>query len=184
MVEMNEAANAISHATVNSLILFDELGRGTATFDGMAIAQAIIEYISVNIKCKTLFSTHYHEITDLSNSISTLKNIHVSAIEEEGKITFLHKIKDGSVDKSYGIHVATLAHLPSSLIKRANEILKVYENKEVKRDLKVQESFDIDSLIIKGSEIENKIKELNILNITPMEALNILNNLKEDLDNK
>lgn len=181
MVEMNEAANAIKNATENSLILFDELGRGTATFDGMAIAQSIIEYIAVNIKCKTMFSTHYHEITDLSNSIKTLKNVHVSAIEEEGKITFLHKVKDGSVDKSYGIHVAKLASLPDALIKRANDILKVYENTEVKRDTKIQESFDIDSLIEKESKVEKKLKELDILNITPIDALTILNNLKEEV---
>ena len=129
MVEMLEANNAISNATNKSLILFDELGRGTATFDGMALAQAIIEYIHDNIKAKTLFSTHYHELTDLENTLKTLKNVHVSAHEENGNITFLHKIKNGSIDKSYGIHVAKLANLPSVLINRANQILNVYENK-------------------------------------------------------
>ena len=100
MVEMMEANNAISNATENSLLLFDELGRGTATFDGMALAQSIIEYIHQNIKGKTFFSTHYHELTDLENTLPGLRNIHVSAYEEDGKITFLHKIKEGSVDKS------------------------------------------------------------------------------------
>ena len=120
MVEMNEARNAIVNATHNSLILFDELGRGTATYDGMSLAQAIIEYISKNIKCKTLFSTHYHELTTLEREINSLKNIHVSAHEENGEITFLHKIKNGPADKSYGIHVAKLAGMPEDLIKRAD----------------------------------------------------------------
>ena len=179
MVEMMEANNAISNATKNSLILFDELGRGTATFDGMALAQSIIEYIHNNIGCKTFFSTHYHELTDLENNLKNLKNVHVSAHEEDGNITFLHKIKEGSIDKSYGIHVAKLANLPTPLIKRASEILKIYENKEIKRDIKIQEMLPIDDLIQKESEIEKEIKEINILNTTPMDALNILYKLQE-----
>ncbi|MGM9849273.1 MAG: DNA mismatch repair protein MutS [Bacilli bacterium] len=182
MVEMIEANNAISNATVNSLILFDELGRGTATFDGMALAQSIIEYIHNNIKCKTFFSTHYHELTDLENNLKNLKNVHVSAHEEDGNITFLHKIKEGSIDKSYGIHVAKLANLPTPLIKRASEILKVYENKEKKRDIKIQEALPIDELMDKTeSEIEKEIKELDILKITPIDALNILYKLQEKI---
>ena len=182
MVEMKEAANAINNATVNSLILFDELGRGTATFDGMSLAQSIIEYINKNIKCKTLFSTHYHELTDLDKTLKGLKNVHVSAIEENGNITFLHKIKEGSIDKSYGIHVARLANLPTSLIDRASNILEVYENKEQKRDVKIQESLPIDELIVEqNNELEEEIKKLNILEITPMEAMNILYNLKEKI---
>lgn len=180
MVEMNEANYAISSATENSLVLFDELGRGTATFDGMALAQAIIEHIHDKIKCKTLFSTHYHELTDLENNLSNLKNIHVSAHEENGNLTFLHKIENGSVDKSYGIHVAKLASLPDSLIKRADQILKVYENKEKKRDIKIQESLPIDDLITEQkNEIEEEIKNINPLEITPIEAMNILYKLKE-----
>ena len=181
MVEMNEANNAISNATSNSLILFDELGRGTATFDGMALAQSIIEYIHDNIKCKTLFSTHYHELTDLENNLTTLKNIHVSALEEDGHITFLHKIKTGSIDKSYGIHVAKLANLPDSLIKRANQILSVYENKEKKRDIIIQEALPLDDLKDTESEIEREIKNINPLEMTPMDALNLLYNLKEKI---
>ena len=182
MVEMKEAANAINNATVNSLILFDELGRGTATFDGMSLAQAIIEYIHTNIKCKTLFSTHYHELTDLDKTLSGLKNVHVSAVEENGNITFLHKVKDGSIDKSYGIHVAKLADLPSNLIDRASSILKVYENKEVKRDTKIQECLPLDELMEnKESVIEEEIKKINVLDITPMDAMNILYNLKEKI---
>lgn len=180
MVEMKEANNAISNATSESLILFDELGRGTATFDGMALAQAIIEYIHDHIKCKTLFSTHYHELTDLENNLEYLKNIHVSAHEENGEITFLHKIELGSVDKSYGIHVAKLANLPDKLIKRASSILKVYEAKEEKRDIKIQESLPLDELCEKSqSEIEERIKRIDPLNMTPMNALNLLCELKE-----
>ena len=178
MVEMMEANKAISNATKNSLILFDELGRGTATFDGMALAQSIIEYIHENIKCKTLFSTHYHELTDLENNLKNLKNIHVSAIEEDGKVTFLHKIKEGSIDKSYGIHVAKLANLPDSLIKRADTILKIYENKEQKRDIKVQEALPLDEMINTKSKVEERLESINPLEITPLEALNILYELK------
>ena len=182
MVEMNEANNAISNATSNSLVLFDELGRGTATFDGMALAQSIIEYIHDNIKCKMMFSTHYHELTDLENNLKYLKNVHVSAHEENGNVTFLHKIKDGSVDKSYGIHVAKLANLPENLIKRASDILSIYESKEKKRDIKIQESLPLDLVMPKEeSDIERKLKEIDPMNITPMEALNIICELKKDI---
>ncbi len=180
MVEMKEANNAISNATINSLVLFDELGRGTATFDGMALAQSIIEYIHDHIKCKTLFSTHYHELTDLENNLKNLKNIHVSAHEEDGEITFLHKIKEGSVDKSYGIHVAKLANLPDKLIKRAAAILKVYETKEKKRDIKIQETLPLDELMNQTeSKVEEKLKEIDPMNMTPIQALNTLCELKE-----
>ncbi len=179
MVEMKEANDAITNATENSLILFDELGRGTATFDGMALAQAIIEYIHDHIHAKTMFSTHYHELTDLEKTLGHLKNIHVSAHEENGNITFLHKIQEGSVDKSYGIHVARLASLPDSLISRANKILSIYENKEKKRDIQVQEALPLDDLIPKEDELRNRLKELNPLEITPMQALTILVELKD-----
>ena len=180
MVEMMEANYAISNATDKSLILFDELGRGTATFDGMALAQAIIEYIHHKIKAKTFFSTHYHELTDLEQTLTGVKNIHVSALEENGNIIFLHKIKEGSVDKSYGIHVAKLASMPDALIKRANEILEVYENKEFKRDIKIQEALPLDALMNQEpSKLEQKIEELNPLEMTPMNALNTLFELKE-----
>lgn len=177
MVEMTEAGNAITNATRKSLILFDELGRGTATFDGMSLAQAILEYIHNNISCKTLFSTHYHELTDLEKTLSNLKNKHVSAKEENGNITFLHKVLDGSVDKSYGINVARLANLPSEVIDRADEILKVYEKKENDRDIVIQTTLPL-SFKKEDNEIENCIKELNILELTPIDAINILNDLK------
>ena len=180
MVEMTEAANAIKNATINSLILFDELGRGTATFDGMSLAQAILEYINNKIGCKTLFSTHYHELTDLENTLDKLKNKHVSAEEKDGEITFLHKIKDGSVDKSYGINVAKLANLPKEVTDRACEILKVYENKEKKRDIVIQTTLPLDFKEEKN-EIEEKIKELNVLELTPIEAINVLYELKNKI---
>lgn len=182
MVEMNEANRAIKNASKNSLILFDELGRGTATFDGMALAQSIIEYIHDFIGAKMMFSTHYHELTSLSDTLKYLKNVHVSAHEENGTVTFLHKIKDGSIDKSYGIHVAKLANLPESLIKRASEILSVYESKETKRDIKIQESLPLD-LVTKNEndELINKLKAVDPLNMTPMEAINLLYELKKEV---
>ncbi len=180
MVEMMEASRAIKYATKNSLILFDELGRGTATFDGMSLAQAILEYIASSIKCKTLFSTHYHELTDMEKSLPNLKNKHVSATEEEGTITFLHKVKDGSVDKSYGINVAKLAGLPPEVIKRADDILKVYESKEKKTDTFIQTTLPL-NFEEKKSIVEEEIKNIDILNITPIEAINILSNLKEKI---
>lgn len=184
MVEMMEANNAISSATKNSLILFDELGRGTATFDGMALAQSIIEYIHDKIGAKTLFSTHYHELTDLENNLKHLKNVHVSATLENGNLTFLHKIKEGSIDKSYGIHVAKLANLPDEVIKRANQILEVYENKEQNRDIKIQESLPIDEMIAETSEVEEEIKGINLLETSPIEALNLLYKIQEKIKNK
>ena len=177
MVEMTEAANAIKNASENSLILFDELGRGTATFDGMSLAQAILEYINNVIGCKTLFSTHYHELTDLENTLDKLVNKHVSAEEKNGKITFLHKVKDGSIDKSYGINVAKLANLPKEVTDRATEILNVYEQKEKNRDIVIQTTIPMD-FDTHESIIEKTIKELNILEITPIEAMNILYDLK------
>ncbi len=187
MVEMKEANFAISEATENSLILFDELGRGTATYDGMSLAQAILEYLHDKIKAKTMFSTHYHELTILEKDLKHLKNVHVSAVEENGKITFLHKVKAGAVDKSYGIHVASLAKLPSSLIERANDILNVYEKKNVKKEVFTQTSlfeYNEEDFNNKPSKIEEKLEEINPLEMTPMEALNYLYDLKKDLNDK
>ena len=179
MVEMMEANKAITNATENSLILFDELGRGTATYDGMSLAGAIIEYIHDKIGAKTFFSTHYHELTELEKNHKHLKNVHVSALEENGKITFLHKIKEGSIDKSYGIHVASLAKLPSDLIKRANELLENYENKSSKVvPSATQMSMNFDEEKKENKAIE-KLKEINPLELTPMEAINTLYEIKK-----
>lgn len=184
MVEMKEANIAVSEATENSLILFDELGRGTATYDGMSLAQAILEYIHDQIKAKTLFSTHYHELTSLASDLPNLRNVHVSAIEEQGTITFLHKVKNGAVDKSYGIHVASLAKLPPSLIERANEILSVYEHKGTKQQTFTQTSLFLDfdtKETSTESEIIKKINEINPLEITPIEALNLLYEITKEI---
>lgn len=179
MVEMMEANNAIMHATENSLILFDELGRGTATYDGMSLAAAIIEYIHDKVKAKTFFSTHYHELTDLEKTHKNLKNVHVSVKEENGNITFLHKIKDGSADKSYGIHVAKLAKLPDDLIRNAEKILKKYESEEkIDQDnvKQIQLIFDEES---KESLVEKELEKINPLEMTPIDAINKLYELKQ-----
>ncbi len=187
MVEMKEANYAIESATEHSLILFDELGRGTATYDGISLAQAIIEYIHDNIKAITLFSTHYHELTKLEETKKHIKNVHVSAHEEDGNITFLHKVKDGSIDKSYGIHVAKLANLPASLIKRADEILKTYENKKETHEVISQISMNLEETVETNDKydiIKKMLDDVNPLETSPMEALNILYDLKKEMDKK
>ena len=183
MVEMSEANRALKNATKDSLILFDELGRGTATFDGMSLAAAIIEYIHNNVKAKTFFSTHYHELTDLENSLSHLKNVHVSASLENGNLVFLHKIKEGSIDKSYGIHVAKLAHLPESLIDRANEILKTYEDNDKTNSIKPSQ-LELNLDFKTESKVEEEIKNLDILKLTPIDALNELYRMKKELEDE
>jgi len=202
MVEMLEAKNAIAHATSQSLILFDEIGRGTSTYDGMALAQAIIEYIHEHIGAKTLFSTHYHELTILETQLSSLKNIHVKAIEENGKVVFLHKIEEGAADKSYGIHVAELAELPSPLIQRAKEILAELEEDRIdtiptrKKESIVKEDAYKDSqlslfpdeqpvqvkepvLTKKEKTVLELLKTINLLEMTPLDAMNELYQLQK-----
>ena len=183
MVEMKEARNAIHNATANSLFLFDELGRGTATYDGMSLAQAILEYISDNIKSFTLFSTHYHELTRLDKKYKNIKNVHVSAVENGNEITFLHKVKNGAVDKSYGIHVARLAKMPDSLLKRADEILNEYESNAKKKnpEEKIQLTMDFETNVKKDDIIKETIENIDVLNTTPMEALNVLFDLKQKI---
>lgn len=182
MVEMKEARNALVNATKNSLILFDELGRGTSTFDGMSIAQAILEYVAKSIKCKTLFSTHYHELTRLEKDFLNVKNVHVAAKEEGNMITFLHKVKNGPADKSYGVHVARLAKMPEELLKRAEVILSEYETEAKKQ--KVVDNGILQMAMDFGNEKEEdalreKLKSIDPLRLTPIEALNILFELKE-----
>lgn len=182
MIEMEEANYAIANATDKSLILFDELGRGTATYDGMSLAEAILEYIHNNIKAKTMFSTHYHELTNLEKKLKHLKNVHVSAVEEDGKITFLHKIKNGSVDKSYGIHVASLANLPKELIDNATKILNKYENKKTKvSNFEQTTLFEEKELYKEENKLEEKLKEIDPLYLTPIDALNLIFELKKEL---
>ena len=140
MVEMLESQHAITHATKNSLMLFDEIGRGTSTYDGMSLAQAMMEYIHTNIGANTLFSTHYHELTDLEHELERLTNVHVSATERDGKVVFLHKVKAGAADKSYGVHVAELAGMPEEILQRARVLLVNFEamQKQTLEDQAVQ----------------------------------------------
>ena len=182
LVEMNEAANIINNATSRSLILFDEVGRGTATFDGLSIAWAIVEYLhnTNNISARTLFATHYHELSVLEDQLLRLKNYHIAVKEHNDKIIFLRKIIEGSGDKSYGIQVAKMAGLPISIVNRAKEVLKQkFENNN-----QIFETL-IDSNIINDVNEDNDIKllidelkELNTDEITPIEALRILNDIK------
>ena len=183
MVEMKEARNAICNATENSLILFDELGRGTATYDGMSLAQAILEYISDYIGAFTLFSTHYHELTRLDKKYKNIKNVHVSAVENGNEITFLHKVKNGAVDKSYGIHVARLAKMPEELLNKAEEILNEYESNSKKKnpEEKIQLAMDFEPNVKKDDIIKETIEKIDVLNTTPIEALNLLFDLKQKI---
>ncbi|MCY9376683.1 DNA mismatch repair protein MutS [Bacillus sp. T17B1] len=199
MVEMLEAKNAIVNATKNSLILFDEIGRGTSTYDGMALAQAIIEYVHDHIGAKTLFSTHYHELTVLEDKLPQLKNVHVRAEEYNGTVVFLHQIKEGAADKSYGIHVAQLAELPEDLISRAQDILKELEHSGNKPEVPVRKpqvkeepaqlSFfdeaekpaEAPKLSKKEKQVLDAFKSLNILDMTPLEAMNEMYKLQKKL---
>lgn len=185
MVEMMEANEALRHATPNSLILFDEIGRGTATYDGMALAEAIIEYIHKKVKAKTLFSTHYHELTELEQSLKGLVNVHVGAVEKDGDVVFLHKMMDGPADKSYGIHVAKLAGLPLELLERASTILTSLEAgaKPKPQATSVEEESGQLSLFSDVSTEElsviDTVKRMNLLEMTPMDALNMLYDLQK-----
>ncbi|WP_129689071.1 DNA mismatch repair protein MutS [Gottfriedia acidiceleris] len=213
MVEMLEANYAITNATEKSLILFDEIGRGTSTYDGMALAQSMIEYIHDHIGAKTLFSTHYHELTVLANQLKFLKNIHVAAKEQDGKVLFLHKIFEGAADQSYGIHVAELANLPKDVIIRAKELLNDLESnnhsyvkeeienteKEIvnnqvpkKEIVKTTDKEDAESQlslfddhqpmvkeVVKNHPVIDQLKGINILELNPMEAFNLLYELQK-----
>ena len=175
MTEMSEVAQALSQADSHSLFLFDEIGRGTATYDGMAIAQSIIEYIVKNIHCKTFFSTHYHEITKLSEKISAVKNIHCEVKEDDGHVTFLYKMKEGSMDRSYGVNVAKLAGLPDDLIERADELLFSLESrsnveKTERKEVRREEMKD---------ELREELKRLDPMTLSPLDALNYLIDLKK-----
>ena len=194
MVEMKEANQALKNATENSLILFDELGRGTATYDGMALAQAIIEYVDKHVHAKTLFSTHYHELTVLEETVNSLKNVHVGAIEENGELVFLHKIQDGAADKSYGIHVAKLAGMPTELLSRATLILDDLEQKnehsnttsnsqQTINEEEIQLSlFTSEELSKDQSAVMDELKALNLMNMTPRDIMNVLYDWQEKLN--
>ncbi|MBM7636005.1 DNA mismatch repair protein MutS [Streptococcus saliviloxodontae] len=197
MVEMMEANHAIQRASDKSLILFDELGRGTATYDGMALAQSIIEYIHDKVGAKTMFATHYHELTELSTSLQHLVNVHVAILEKDGEVTFLHKISEGPADKSYGIHVAKIAGLPSQLLSRADAILTDLEAHSAKltgesekestqlvppiaSDSNVQEQLSLFSDEENNGVIE-RLRSTDLMNLTPMQAMNLVFELKNML---
>ena len=191
MVEMMEANHAIRKATPQSLILFDELGRGTATYDGMALAQSIIEYIHDRTGAKTLFATHYHELTALSETLTRLENVHVATLERDGQVTFLHKIELGPADKSYGIHVAKIAGLPEELLERADAILTKLEGQAQQVPLadttpkKEVSSQVAEQMSLFEEEAENtvitELKNLDLYNMTPMEVMMAVAELKKKL---
>ncbi|MCS4487927.1 DNA mismatch repair protein MutS [Streptococcus sp. SQ9-PEA] len=198
MVEMTEANYALQRASKNSLILFDELGRGTATYDGLALAQAIIEYIYRHVQAKTMFATHYHELTGLSKELTNLVNVHVATLEKDGEVTFLHQIAKGPADKSYGIHVAKIAGLPKELLKRASYILEELETNASELPLsiiptdtltKTKESLKQASVSEQLSFIDspsydkiiNTLRETDMMTLTPMEAMNLIFTLKQEL---
>ena len=209
MVEMMEANEALKHATNKSLILFDEIGRGTATYDGMALAEAIIEYTHGEVKAKTLFSTHYHELTVLEKRLDALKNVHVGAVEEDGELVFLHKVLPGAADRSYGIHVAKRAGLPEVVIERASEILELLEKKDPVATIgdAIVEEASPEEIISEAGQLAlfeteepkesnpviegviSEIEHLSLANITPLDALNRLHKiqailLEEKIKNK
>ena len=179
MVEMLEANRAISQATPNSLVIFDEIGRGTATFDGMAIAQSMAEYFATHTKCKVLFSTHYHELTFLDERIQGIKNVHVSVMEKAKEIVFLYKIKEGRANKSYGVNVARLALLPDEILNRADIILKALEQNNIEKTLQdVKEEKNVTNNQ-EPSLVELYLNKMDPLNMSPMEALSALMELKK-----
>ena len=178
MVEMREMAKIIANATEDSVLILDEIGRGTSTYDGLSIAWAILEYLSHHIKAKTLFATHYHELTELENSLKNLKNKKVSVIEKDHKILFLRRIIDGKTDKSYGIEVAKLADFPEEILERAEEILSEIEKDafRIEREDKEQKQKDrqLDIASYQKDTFLAKLSETDINHMTPMEAMNRL----------
>ncbi|WEV55164.1 DNA mismatch repair protein MutS [Leuconostocaceae bacterium ESL0723] len=183
MVEMAEAEQAIAGATQQSLILFDELGRGTATYDGIALAQAIIEYLDQHVHAKTLFSTHYHELTTLAEQYPGIENVHVGAsLDDQGHLHFLHQIAPGPADRSYGIHVAALAGLPRELIQNANQILGHLESQNGLDEAGSSQPislFEMPAISEAQEEVLAQVAQLDLSNMTPLEALNTLAKLQE-----
>ncbi len=179
MVEMSEVASILNNATQNSLILLDEVGRGTATFDGLSIAYSLTEYLSNHIKAKTLFSTHYHELTELEGKLEGVKNYRITVKEFDGNIIFLRKIVRGGANKSFGIEVAKLAGLPEELIKNSKKILQELESKEITNQEVENSETKTDT---KSQQILKMLKDVDINRVSPLEALSILNNLKENLN--
>ena len=178
MVEMMEANTALRYATKHSLILFDEIGRGTATYDGMALAQAMLEYIDEAIGSKTLFSTHYHELTELAEEHQSMRNVHVDVREEKNEIEFRYRVIEGKADKSYGINVAKLAHLPKVVLDRASQLLLNFENQDNNQNYQPS-LFVMDQVQPEKSQLLQQLQELDIDSMTPRDALDCLYELKK-----
>jgi len=191
MVEMTETANIINNATEKSLVILDEVGRGTSTYDGLSLAWAITEHIATKLKCRTLFATHYHELTELADLFGNVKNFNVAVREWAGEVVFLHKIVPGGTDKSYGIHVAKLAGIPKSILNRSREILEELESTfsreatgEHLSKLKTKEP-DKDLLFVQQHKsVLDKLSSIDIDNLTPIEAINLLNQIKKEINGK
>ena len=189
MVEMSEVANILKNATKNSLVILDEIGRGTSTYDGLAIAWAVAEYIADtnNIGCKTLFATHYHELTSLEEKLEGVKNYQIAVKEKGEDVIFLRKIIPGGTDESYGIHVAKLAGAPKKMLTRANEILKTLEKKvkikekQEEKEMKKQVTGQLDMYNYKLADIASELDKININELTPIDALNTIVKIKEKL---
>lgn len=187
MVEMTETANIVNNATEKSLVILDEVGRGTSTYDGLSLAWAITEHIANNIKCRTLFATHYHELTALAELLVNVKNCNVAVREWMDEVVFLHKIVAGGTDKSYGIHVAKLAGIPKTIIERSREILSELENTFQKETggekFTRQRTKEPDAMLFdqKEKDVLEKIKSLDVNNLTPIQAINLLNEIKDFL---
>lgn len=181
MVEMMEANTALRYATNRSLILFDEIGRGTATYDGMALAQAMLEYIEEAIQAKTLFSTHYHELTQLSQNHPGIFNVHVDVKEKQNEIEFRYRIVEGKADKSYGVNVARLAHLPKVVLDRASMLLNDFESQGVSQDYQPS-LFVMEQVQPKKSELMERLQNLDVDSLTPREALDCLYEFKKLAD--
>lgn len=178
MVEMMDANTALRYATKHSLILFDEIGRGTATYDGMALAQAMLEYIDEAIGAKTLFSTHYHELTELAEEHQSMRNVHVDVREEKNEIEFRYRVIEGKADKSYGINVAKLAHLPKVVLDRASQLLLNFENQDNNQNYQPS-LFVMDQVQPEKSQLLQQLQELDIDSMTPRDALDCLYELKK-----
>ena len=178
MVEMMEANTALRYATKHSLILFDEIGRGTATYDGMALAQAMLEYIDEAIGAKTLFSTHYHELTELAEEHQSMRNVHVDVREEKNEIEFRYRVIEGKADKSYGINVAKLAHLPKVVLDRALQLLLNFENQDNNQNYQPS-LFVMDQVQPEKSQLLQQLQELDIDSMTPRDAMDCLYELKK-----
>ena len=188
MVEMTETANIINNATQKSLVILDEVGRGTSTYDGLSLAWAITEHIANNIKCRTLFATHYHELVELADLLENVKNLNVAVREWEDEVVFLHRILPGGTDKSYGIHVAKLAGVPKDVIERSKEILEELENtfhKEAESEKLTRyrtTTQEDDLFIAKHKSVLDKLASMDVDNLTPIEAINLLNKIKEEMN--